>query len=266
MVLVLSSIFFATGLLTVYHHFEYDCEIMTFCNGTQLYDFCYYAGDQHPRTYKKIDIIFPSPVKKFYMRVSTIFNAVLVVFIPILVVILLNILMIRELRNSDSSLAEWEAVRGGPINRNQHRQRQKVTVTVIAIGLCFSLTQGPSAVMVIWELLEGYGHLGVTFYSVFSITNSLVVTGKTINFILFCLSSEYFRRKCFVMMLKKFPRLSQSIFGKRLSEFAFNSSADTRGSLRTLRSRRGSNAPIRENRLQERTEIQRLHSLQGIDE
>ncbi|KAK5973779.1 7 transmembrane receptor [Trichostrongylus colubriformis] len=240
MVLVLSSIFFATGLLTLYHHFEYDCTLMEFCNGSQLIDFCYYAGEKHPRTFLKKELILPSEVKKVYMRVMTIFNAVLVVFAPILLVILLNMLMMRELRFNDLSVLETFR---GSVSRNQHRQRRRVTVTVIAIGLCFSLTQGPSAVMVIWELFAGYAHLGATFYAIFSITNSLVVTGKTINFILFCLSSEHFRRKCFILLFRKFPRLSQSSLGQRLSVYTKSNSADVRGSLRTLNSYRRSSVP-----------------------
>ncbi|KAK6752343.1 hypothetical protein RB195_003642 [Necator americanus] len=246
MVLVLSSIFFATGLLTLYHHFEYDCTLMEFCNGSQLIDFCYYAGEKHPRTFLKKELILPSEVKKVYMRVMTIFNAVLVVLAPILLVIVLNMLMIRELHYNDLSILETFR---GSITRNQHRQRRRVTITVIAIGLCFSLTQGPSAVMVIWELFAGYAHLGATFYAIFSITNSLVVTGKTINFILFCLSSEHFRRKCFILLFRKFPKLSQSSFGQRFSAYTRSNSTDARGSLRTLRSYRRSSVPaIREPR------------------
>ncbi|VDL82419.1 unnamed protein product [Nippostrongylus brasiliensis] len=230
MVLVLSSIFFATGLLTLYHHFEYDCTLMEFCNGSQLIDFCYYAGEKHPRTFLKKELIIPGEVKKVYMRVMTIFNAVLVVFAPILLVIVINILMIRELRFNDMSILETFR----SITRNQHRQRRRVTITVIAIGLCFSLTQGPSAVMVIWEL----------------ITNSLVVTGKTINFILFCLSSEHFRRKCFILLFRKFPWLSQNSIGQRLSVYTRSNSTDVRGSLRTIRSFRQSSVPaVREQKL-----------------
>ncbi|VDM61606.1 unnamed protein product [Angiostrongylus costaricensis] len=184
MVLALSSIFFATGLLTLYHHFEYDCTLMEFCNGSQLIDFCYYAGEKHPRTFLKKELvrqlqlvvlefmngkILPSAAKKLYMRIMTIFNAVLVVFAPILLVIVLNMLMIRELHFSDRSILEIH----GSITTNQHRQRRHVTITVIAIGLCFSLTQGPSAVMVIWELFAGYAHLGSTFYAIFRVAEGV---------------------------------------------------------------------------------------------
>ncbi|CAI2351587.1 unnamed protein product [Caenorhabditis sp. 36 PRJEB53466] len=236
MVVVLSSIFVTTGLLTVYHHFEWDCVIEEFCNGTQLLDFCYYSGMRHQKTYRNKDWVNPSNVKKVYLRFSTFLNAILVVFVPIVLVILLNVLMIRQLKINWTS-PRLESMRG-TMNRSQVRQRQRVTITVIAIGLCFSLSQGPSAFMVLYELFSEY-ELGPTFYAIFSITNSLVVTGKTINFILFCLSSEHFRRKCFVVIYRKFPKLSQSSFGKRFLDNRSNS-CDRSSSLRTVRSRRGS--------------------------
>ncbi|CAP32340.2 Protein CBG13560 [Caenorhabditis briggsae] len=238
MVVVLSSIFVTTGLLTVYHHFEWDCVIEEFCNGTQLLDFCYYSGMRHQKTYRNKDWVTPSNVKKVYLRFSTFLNAILVVFVPIVLVILLNVLMIRQLKINWTS-PRLESMRGATMNRSQVRQRQKVTVTVISIGICFSLTQGPSAFMALYELFSEY-ELGHTFYAIFSITNSLVVTGKTINFILFCLSSEHFRQKCFKAIYRKFPKLSQSSFGKRFLDHQRSNSYDRSSSLRTVRSRRGS--------------------------
>ncbi|CAD6192890.1 unnamed protein product [Caenorhabditis auriculariae] len=240
MVVVLSSIFVATGLLTVYHHFEWDCVIEEFCNGTQMIDFCWYSGMRHQKTYRKMDYIDPSEVKKIYMQFSTFLNAILVVFAPIVLVIVLNVMMIRQLHVS-WKCPQLEAVRG-TLSKHQMRQRQRVTITVIAIGICFSLSQGPSAFMVLYELFAGYDNVGSTFYAIFSITNSLVVTGKTINFILFCLSSEHFRRKCFVLLYRKFPKLSQSSIGKRLIDHQRSNSTDVRASVRTLRSRRDSAA------------------------
>lgn len=82
--------------------------------------------------------------------------------------------------------------------------------------------------MALYELFSEY-ELGHTFYAifryfnyhihplniyyVFSITNSLVVTGKTINFILFCLSSEHFRQKCFKAIYRKFPKVRRGSCG-----------------------------------------------------
>uniref|UniRef100_A0A8R1DTH2 G_PROTEIN_RECEP_F1_2 domain-containing protein n=1 Tax=Caenorhabditis japonica TaxID=281687 RepID=A0A8R1DTH2_CAEJA len=117
MVVVLSSIFVTTGLLTVYHHFEWDCVIEEFCNGTQLLDFCYYSGMRHQKTYRNKAWVTPSNVKKVYLRFSTFLNAILVVFAPIVLVILLNILMIRQLKINWTS-PRLESMRG-TMNRSQ---------------------------------------------------------------------------------------------------------------------------------------------------
>uniref|UniRef100_A0A1I7WUI6 Anoctamin n=1 Tax=Heterorhabditis bacteriophora TaxID=37862 RepID=A0A1I7WUI6_HETBA len=110
---------------------------MEFCNGSQLIDFCYYAGEKHPRTFLKKELvskfddknlILPSEAKKVYMRVMTIFNAVLVVFAPIVLVIVLNMLMIRELRFNDLSLLEGFH---GIISRNQHYRSSPVTSEIM---------------------------------------------------------------------------------------------------------------------------------------
>ncbi|VDM46072.1 unnamed protein product [Toxocara canis] len=200
------------GLLTVYHHFAYDCELVYMCSGTQLSQACYSAAlEGHPVSWMDSNVVYTPPLKRYYIRISTIGNAVMVVFVPIVVVVLLNVLLIRQL-HMNKNVLQGE----GPINytaiNNYMRQKRRVTVTVVAIALCFSLTQGPSAIMVLWELLDGYAQQSAHFYTIFSITNCLVISGKTINFILFCLSSIHFRNKCFMLFFRKFPNVSCYLF------------------------------------------------------
>lgn len=51
-----------------------------------------------------------------------------------------------------------------------------------------------------------------------SLTNCLVVMGKTTNFLLFCLSSAHFRGKCLSVIFRKFPmvrsRLQSPVFAR----------------------------------------------------
>jgi hypothetical protein len=42
------------------------------------------------------------------------------------------------------------------------KQRRHVTLTVIVISSCFAITQGPSAVLSVWELLTDYFPAPVT--------------------------------------------------------------------------------------------------------
>ncbi|KHN77724.1 Putative G-protein coupled receptor F59B2.13 [Toxocara canis] len=144
------------------------------CSGTQLSQACYSAAlEGHPVSWMDSNVVYTPPLKRYYIRISTIGNAVMVVFVPIVVVVLLNVLLIRQLHMNKNVLQ-----REGPINYtaidNYMRQKRRVTVTVVAIALCFSLTQGPSAIMVLWELLDGYAQQSAHFYTIFSITNCLL--------------------------------------------------------------------------------------------
>ncbi|GMR44932.1 hypothetical protein PMAYCL1PPCAC_15127, partial [Pristionchus mayeri] len=230
--LVVGAIFIATGALTFYHHFEFDCEIIKLCNGTQTQAMCFPASEPHPIRYGSREMTEPLPSTKLYMHASTVFNAVLVVFLPILFVCVLNIGLLQTLRTRAAELGVGsEQITAERMKRTTTR----VTVTVIAIALCFSLTQGPSAVMVLVEMAIGFKEGSHPLYTVMSLTNCLVVMGKTINFLLFCLSSAHFRSKCLSVIFRKFPRLQQSCLGQRFSEtFATH----PRGSIRTIRSTR----------------------------
>ncbi|KAK0399264.1 hypothetical protein QR680_002965 [Steinernema hermaphroditum] len=227
----------ATGLLTMYHHFEYDCQLAYFCNNTQIYFYCFSAGkSSHPVSWDlRNGTIEPSSFRRNYIRISTVCNAVLVVFVPILVVIILNALMIRQLQLTDRLIASTENSTCHGMLTNQHKQKRRVTITVVAIASCFALTQGPSAVMSIWELLIGYANDDHFLFAIMSITNGLVITGKTVNFVLFCLSSAHFRRKCLHIFFRKFPQLSQTSFGRRLSSRP--SELNFRGSMQSIQSR-----------------------------
>ncbi|GMS92420.1 hypothetical protein PENTCL1PPCAC_14595, partial [Pristionchus entomophagus] len=229
---VVGAIFIATGALTLYHHFEFDCEIVSFCNGTQIHHSCYPASEPHPIRYGSHMVSEPLPSTKYYMHASTVFNAVLVVFVPILFVCVLNIGLLQTLRTRAAELGVGtEQLTAERMKRTTTR----VTVTVIAIALCFSLTQGPSAVMVLIELAIGFKDYSHQLYTMISLTNCLVVMGKTTNFVLFCLSSAHFRGKCLSVIFRKFPMLQQSCLGQRFSEtFA----SHPRGSIRTIRSTR----------------------------
>ncbi|CAJ0930891.1 unnamed protein product, partial [Mesorhabditis belari] len=235
MATVLGSVFLITGILTIYHHFEYDCQMIAFCNGTQLYDICYPASESHPAQFGSRAQYNPTKAVQMYIRSSTFFNAVLVVLVPMVVVVVLNICLLRALRLSTERNIE-NSLLTSSFSRTQQKTRRRVTATVAAIGLCFAITQGPSAVMAIWELVAGFDNVGEMFYKISSITNSLVVMGKTLNFVLFCLSSEHFRLKCLRSFTRTFPSLSRSVSrfsrGRRSSE---KNSLDRPASVRSNR-------------------------------
>ena len=51
------------------------------------------------------------------------------------------------------------------------RHRRHITITVIAISTCLALTQGPSAVISVWELLIGYAANDTAIFTAMSIAN-----------------------------------------------------------------------------------------------
>ncbi|KHJ76573.1 hypothetical protein OESDEN_23807 [Oesophagostomum dentatum] len=67
-----------------------------------------------------------------------------------------------------------------------------MTHTVLAIVTCFSLTQGPSALVFMYQIVYG----STSALQVASVAaNQLVLTGKMLNVVLFCMTSSTFRRK-----------------------------------------------------------------------
>uniref|UniRef100_A0A0M3J1W4 G_PROTEIN_RECEP_F1_2 domain-containing protein n=1 Tax=Anisakis simplex TaxID=6269 RepID=A0A0M3J1W4_ANISI len=73
-----------------------------------------------------------------------------------------------------------------------HEQERKMTITVVAIISCFTITQMPSALLFLYEKLINDAKTQA-FATVSSITNFLVLTGKMLNVVLFCLTSISFR-------------------------------------------------------------------------
>uniref|UniRef100_A0A1I7WUD7 G_PROTEIN_RECEP_F1_2 domain-containing protein n=1 Tax=Heterorhabditis bacteriophora TaxID=37862 RepID=A0A1I7WUD7_HETBA len=69
-----------------------------------------------------------------------------------------------------------------------------MTHTVLAIVTCFTLTQGPSALVFIYQILYPTTPM---IRDISIVANQLVLTGKMLNVILFCLTSSTFRRKLF---------------------------------------------------------------------
>ncbi|KAK6050293.1 hypothetical protein COOONC_12202, partial [Cooperia oncophora] len=90
-----------------------------------------------------------------------------------------------------SGVLVHQAVNNNPSAR--HDQERKMTHTVLAIVTCFSLTQGPSALVFIYQLL--YPSASTILRTVSIVANQLVLTGKMLNVVLFCMTSSTFRRK-----------------------------------------------------------------------
>lgn len=71
----------------------------------------------------------------------------------------------------------------------------QVTRTVAAVVFSFIGTNLPSALLVTCHCWYNFQAMSRQFYTLNSLSNCLVVTGKTINFFLFCTSSPTFRQR-----------------------------------------------------------------------
>ncbi|PAV91830.1 hypothetical protein WR25_18990 [Diploscapter pachys] len=181
-----------TGILTSFHHFSYFCATKYFCDGTQLHAMC--IRTDSPRWFRN-QTNPNSELVKAIARWGPHVNAILVVLLPVLLVILSNIMLICTLRNRQQFLiptqssVKWENGMSGTQMRTEH----KVTMTVTAIVTCFTLTQAPSAFVAI--IAAYYQFEDEVLVVVSSVFTTMVVLGKTLNFVLFCLSSTTFRQR-----------------------------------------------------------------------
>ncbi|TKR66764.1 hypothetical protein L596_023009 [Steinernema carpocapsae] len=197
--LLIFGIISMTGLLTFYNHFSYDCVMKTFCNGTQPHAICMPVDSPvwiNNRTN-------PHPhLLRAYVRWSPHVNALFVVFVPIVLVVLSNAFLILTLRQRQKFLQigtnSTTSARSADHATIQMRMEQKVTITVCAIVTCFTITQAPSAVVTI---SAGYVQLGHPDWQIYMVTTTtfMVVVGKSLNFVLFCLSSANFRQRLVTM-------------------------------------------------------------------
>ncbi|CAJ0953368.1 unnamed protein product, partial [Mesorhabditis belari] len=174
-----------TGLLTSHYHFTFICKSRLFCNGSQFQGICLNVDSplwfgQRPNP--------NSMALRLFARYSLEIQALVIVFLPVLLVIFSNALLLLTLRKRTRFLrigAGSEAM-----TSIQIKKEQRVTLTVCAIVTCFTITQAPSAVVPVIATITGSDYItGII------IVATMVVVGKALNFILFCLSSSNFRQR-----------------------------------------------------------------------
>jgi hypothetical protein len=207
---VLFAIFLFTFVITAYHNFEWTCKLVNYCNFTQVQIFCYSVTTHQNQRLLNAGLKTPSTLRIYYIRISTVGNVIFVVFLPIIAVACLTLLLIRQLHGNDLIVLRQHGnvADRRTFNSQKLNQRKKVTFIVVLISICFAITQGPSAVICLWEFLAKDSNNLNTIYKAMGIANSLVIFGKTINFLLFCTVSSHFRKMCLAICFRKFPKVS----------------------------------------------------------
>ncbi|CAJ0587690.1 unnamed protein product, partial [Mesorhabditis spiculigera] len=147
-----------------------------------------------------------------------------VVVVPLVLIPIFNLSIIHVLRNRDilvnrtyisaAPKAGEDFVRHYSEIGIRQRQERKVTATVVAIITCHIITHSPSALPFLWELLpsnpDGSDQPQFWYlnwmrpqkdlrFLLSNIINSVLLWGKVLNFVLFCLSSEHFRKRMLMM-------------------------------------------------------------------
>ncbi|CAG9533404.1 unnamed protein product [Cercopithifilaria johnstoni] len=214
-IIIIVVVFALTLILTGYHYFSYHCAVLWVCNMTQVYVKCL-PVIWNWTEFGLTPYYQPSSRFIFYMNTSVIANAFIGVIIPVFIVAFLNVHLIhllqirtRQARSAKVFLgpiidginiyrpeARSEGASLGSASNNFCEQERKMTVTIAAIVTCFTITQLPSAILFLYEKIISDAKTE-TFAKISCITNSLVLTGKMLNVVLFCLTSDSFRRKLF---------------------------------------------------------------------
>ncbi|VDN56266.1 unnamed protein product [Dracunculus medinensis] len=203
--ILIISIFVGAFIVTFYHHIAYKYSIHILCNDTQL------RGNVIPIEYNWTGDKFFGKFVTNYVKFSKYLQLFTVILVPIMAVAFLNVSLICFVKNRDihhhnysNKWSKWSLADTGMVQR----QERRVTTTVLAIVTCFTITHAPSLIPFVWETLGISISNPRPFLATVSIVNSLVITGKVLNFVLFCSSSVYFRRRLNAILLSRIVSFS----------------------------------------------------------
>ncbi|CAI5452165.1 unnamed protein product [Caenorhabditis angaria] len=139
-------------------------------------------------------------------------NMICIVIIPLFVTTILNVLLIMALRKNTMPL---RMLNDSQIHKSLIIQRtkneRKVTLMVAVIITCFIVCNTPGAIVfILKEFMPGFDMSNDNILTQ-AVCNSLTITGKVLNFLLFCLSSGHFRallkkRLKFIFRINPRPR------------------------------------------------------------
>ncbi|PAV86723.1 hypothetical protein WR25_14165 [Diploscapter pachys] len=218
LIIGLLILLFLCAVLTFYNHVSHYCFIKTFCNATQIMAICLDVNmDVWPGNRTNFS---PLSLRR-YVSYTRFANAIFVVMIPLLLLIALNLLLLYYVKERNALLRSYfmYASMGKVSSRMRkrgeaalpyvatlfrrhsdqmltQRTEHRVAVTVCAVVTSFTLTQAPSAVILCINSFYGKSFRSrEQWYTVMTIVSFLVVIGKSINFVVFCLSSANFRAR-----------------------------------------------------------------------
>ncbi|CAD6194484.1 unnamed protein product [Caenorhabditis auriculariae] len=196
--------------LTFFHVFEYKYGITRILNGTKLY-----GSPVNINKLTDTEQWVKTTIK--LLKVCQIFFGVM---LPTIGIAVLNLQIINVLRKSEflirrSTESQDESVSVRRYSDLDARQKRdlKVTFTVLAIIACYFLTHVPSTLPFILEVFDLSPDWAKLYLSPFG--SSWLITGKVANFVLFCMSSVYFRRRLIVLLRGRFQIFEWNCFSAK---------------------------------------------------
>ncbi|GMR44931.1 hypothetical protein PMAYCL1PPCAC_15126, partial [Pristionchus mayeri] len=170
------------------HWFTNYCFAFPSCNGTEIRGACALASTPSDMNLIPEALIAITPT-------WIIFNTFFVVIIPVAIVIIINISLLKIVKRSNKQELVRTASSSRP--RRSDEQERSMTRAIVAIVTCFSVTQGPSGLLhlggAIAAILQMDPKTQTKLQEMMPYSNALVLTGKMLNFVLFCLTSRAFR-------------------------------------------------------------------------
>ena len=211
----IAFISFSTGPITLYHHFDMDCRLAHFANGSQNRLYC--LPVTHRKGWFGRNSTNPhSDLRKEVVTFSAYFSAVTTIILPMLALIALNSALIFELKKRSQASAKLFDGNSN-FSRVQQEQERKVTLTTCLIVGTFILTQGPGLFAPIYMHFKDF-FADRRLYDVYIGSIGLQLIGKSLNFVLLCLTSESFRQKLKSAFRRKSSDLTRYVMSKLISQ------------------------------------------------
>ncbi|KAI6217838.1 G-PROTEIN-RECEP-F1-2 domain-containing protein [Aphelenchoides fujianensis] len=218
--LVLFGLVMFPFVLTFYQHFGHICLVRHYCGvpATQVYSMCLPVTQE--RWFGNSSNPYSQSFRRF-IRFSKLTNVTLVILVPILLLTALNMLLLCVLKHRSSQLrmnGDEMSTKPCVVDKNKdkhHRTEQRVTLTVVSIVTLFTVTNGPSAVDQLLQMAYPQP-LSPLWYDISLVISTLVIIGKSSNFLVFCLFSKSFRNRLVSLVNKK---VHEKLESRRKSSF-----------------------------------------------
>ncbi|KAF8358069.1 hypothetical protein PRIPAC_93064 [Pristionchus pacificus] len=188
--IVVATFMFLTFICTSYFHYESVCKTKFVCNGTWVLQACMDVRSE----WEKWENNTPQWLRTT-VEVLRYIHGLVAIFLPMLLVIGFNIALIYHAKSVGFSF------QGSVSKTNHQRTENRITQIAIVIIFVFFVSNFPSAIVLLYQTVHPIekshnspGEVSIGDWAKL-ITSILTMSGKAVNFFIFCIYSENFRRR-----------------------------------------------------------------------